>query len=712
MAKTSPAWLLGLATICGAAAQELQDPSTQPAPPVAIGQCPQPSEVDANGHPLLESFKVRSVTLKHPFGFLPWVHMQLVDLGPRLTVVKGSPFRGAQLGADVDLLKDKFQLPATDSSVLPFRFVAVAATVNHCSEGQLEVDYEVLTTQFLPDRSSAEANKSDFERPEKAANVTRPKKFELLPKAGYNATDRFFGGGSLRMRTPSRPASLDSFTFDGAASNTYQSASGAMNGSFDPEAFGTISWRLGYAYRALPTDRAGLSESHVEGRVLASTRPLGDAGLVFRFGGQLEGGNVQSGFQASELGPDSVASTSYASARFYSGATFGTKHTSFRSSFGIEVGGNGGFGVDWRRHVGDASFDAWFPAGSHRPVQIESRFTAGGIQTANGSRVPVAKRFFGGNVQQSFVEGDDWDFRANPVLRSIPAQKFNLTSAGPGADRFYALNLTVAPAIWHQPLLPGEVTEDDGFKSAVQSQWDFAEAAGAANFITKDPGFALTMAKLPSVRDALAALSATLDSASGSVSTANQIIFTGCTSSVRLATRRVTSALQASPSVSADERYGFLAALVKEGKAQILPKVVEACLDKLSPALQDAKVTSAANGVKQSLDDVEKAYAKIDRDGATKKSAKQLAYPKRVFETIIHDLNLWSVSPVLAFDTARIWPEVSSGKGLRYGVGGGIRFTLVSHANFTVGYARNLHRDPKEGSGALFFSISITELLR
>jgi len=89
-----------------------------------------------------------------------------------------------------------------------------------------------------------------------------------------------------------------------------------------------------------------------------------------------------------------------------------------------------------------------------------------------------------------------------------------------------------------------------------------------------------------------------------------------------------------------------------------------------------------------------------------------LAYPKRVFDTIIHDLNLWSVSPVFVFDTARIWPEASSGKGLRYGVGGGIRVTLVSHANLTVGYARNLHRDPKEGSGALFFSISITELLR
>ena len=712
MAKSSRAWLLGLAISYAAAAQDPQESPTLPLPPVAFGQCPQASEVDSAGRPRLESFAVRSVTLRHPFGFLPWVHLELVHLRSRLTVVKGNPYRGAQMASDVELLKGEFRLPTADSSVLPFSFVAVVASVNHCSEGQLDVDYEVLTTQFLPDRATAEAHKSELERPEKAANVTRPKAFELVPKAGYNATDRFFGGGSLRIRTAGRPASLDSFTFDGAASNTYQSASGAMNGSFEPESFGTISWRLGYEYRALPTDRAGLSESHVEGRVLASTRPLGDAGLVFRFGGQLEGGNVQSGFQASELGPDSVAGTAYASLRFYSGATFGTKHTAFRSSYGVEVGGNGGFGKDWRRHVGDASFDAWFPAGSHRPVQIESRFTAGGIHTGTGARIPVAKRFFGGNVQQSFLEGDDWDFRANPVLRSIPARKYNLTSAGPGADRFYAFNLTVAPAIWHQPLLPSEVTEDDGFKSAIQTQWDFAEASGAANLITKDPNFASTMAKLPAVRDALAALSAALDSASGSISPGNQALFNGCTSSVRLATRRVASALQADPSVSADVRYGFLAALVREGKAQVLPKVVEACLNKLSPALQDATVTGTAGGVNQSFDDLEKAYVNIDRDGASNKSARQLAYPKRVFDTIIHDLNLWSVSPVFAFDTARIWPEASSGKGLRYGVGGGIRVTLVSHANLTVGYARNLHRDPKEGSGALFFSISITELLR
>lgn len=44
-----------------------------------------------------------------------------------------------------------------------------------------------------------------------------------------------------------------------------------------------------------------------------------------------------------------------------------------------------------------------------------------------------------------------------------------------------------------------------------------------------------------------------------------------------------------------------------------------------------------------------------------------------------------SVNPVFVFDAARLWPE---GNGTRFGIGGGVRFTLVNF-NITVGYAVN-----------------------
>src|SRR4029077_17042083 len=140
------------------------------------------------------------------------------------------------------------------------------------------------------------------------------------------------------------------------------------------------------------------------------------AGLLLRFGGLLEGGNMQSGFQTANLAADTVSSSGYGALKLYAGLTLGTKHQTFSSSYGMELGGTSAqAGLDWRKQLGDVSWDLWFPIGDHRPLQIETRFTAGGIQTSHGAMIPVGERFFGGNVQQNFIPGDSWDFRANPV---------------------------------------------------------------------------------------------------------------------------------------------------------------------------------------------------------------------------------------------------------------------------------------------------------
>jgi hypothetical protein len=697
--------LVLLVSLSLSAAAQNPAQTSEPSAPVAAGDCAAVPDGS------FEGFNVRSEPiLRHPFAFLPWVRRQLDDLKPELKIAKNRPYNTADERADFALLQSEFKLPAADSGILPFKFNALVATVSDCRDHALDVEYDVLTTQFFK-TPTAEAQEQMFDRPEQAANVTRPKNFKLTPTAGYNASDSFFAGGRLRARLKKKTASLDSIGLDGAGSDTYQSATGALNGSFDPPSFGTIAWNLGYAYQSLPTDKASLTESRFNGRLIATTQPFGKSGVVARFGGQFEGGHLQSGYQAADLGPETISASAYSSARIYSGLTFGTKHTALRTSYGFEVGANGGLGADWRRHLGDASFDFWFPIGDHRPVQVETRFTAGAIQQATGAPVPVAKRFFGGNTQQSFLEDDDWDFRANPVIRSIPARQFNLTSAGAGGDRFYSFNLTVAPVVVRMPLLPGEVTNSDDFQSQVDQQWDFNAAFLAANYITKDPKYRDVLTKLPAVRDALTGLKAALDAASGSVTAANKSLFDACVSAVRLAGRRLDTAIKDDPTASADVQYGFVAALLEEGREKALPKVVDAC-QKLSPALKNQSVAEAAKKVSDAFDDLETAYGNIDRNGAIKKANDELAFSKGVFNTIIHDLNVYSISPVFIFDTARIWPQTVGGQGLRYGVGGGIRLTLVSHANLTIGYARNLNRLPQEGSGALFFSVSITELLR
>ena len=54
----------------------------------------------------------------------------------------------------------------------------------------------------------------------------------------------------------------------------------------------------------------------------------------------------------------------------------------------------------------------------------------------------------------------------------------------------------------------------------------------------------------------------------------------------------------------------------------------------------------------------------------------------------MNDLNVVSISAAGVFDAPRIWPN---GDGTRYGVGSGIRFSLLNF-NTTAGYAFNVNR--------------------
>jgi hypothetical protein len=94
------------------------------------------------------------------------------------------------------------------------------------------------------------------------------------------------------------------------------------------------------------------------------------------------------------------------------------------------------------------------------------------------------------------------------------------------------------------------------------------------------------------------------------------------------------------------------------------------------------------------------------RARADEKADRDLKPATKVLNTVLYQLNAYSVAPVGIFDVARVWP---TGVGVRYAVGGGVRFSLVN-ANFTLGYAVNPHRLHGESAGALFFKIDVTDL--
>jgi hypothetical protein len=62
------------------------------------------------------------------------------------------------------------------------------------------------------------------------------------------------------------------------------------------------------------------------------------------------------------------------------------------------------------------------------------------------------------------------------------------------------------------------------------------------------------------------------------------------------------------------------------------------------------------------------------------------------------------------FDVARIAPRTVAGfGGARYGVGGGLRLSVVS-LDLTAGYSWNPRRRAGEGRGAFVFSLDVSDL--
>jgi hypothetical protein len=77
----------------------------------------------------------------------------------------------------------------------------------------------------------------------------------------------------------------------------------------------------------------------------------------------------------------------------------------------------------------------------------------------------------------------------------------------------------------------------------------------------------------------------------------------------------------------------------------------------------------------------------------------------------MREANLIGISPVLLLDAARIWQRGMGSGDTRYGLGGGVRMSIVSF-DITAGYAWNLGRLPGERRGAWIVKFELSNLFR
>lgn len=305
------------------------------------------------------------------------------------------------------------------------------------------------------------------------------------------------------------------------------------------------------------------------------------------------------------------------------------------------------------------------------------------------------------------MPGDSWNIRSNPVIRSIPADRFSQTENGAGGTRFISYNMTAGIPIWRRPLVPPELSHDSEFTDELNGQLRTATSLLQPDYAAKDPHFQRVTARLDELQSSLDKLQALVSAAQPSAPEPLAQQLKACVSAINTAKRRTQAAVQSKGAA----QYGDVSTLLTVNETEDrLNKVRSACLEGLNSQLYDAQIAAAAENLEQIHAEMEKEFALIDQSAASKQAESEMSYVKRTLNSILYEMNFLSLGPMLIFDVAHMGPAGSK-LGTRYGIGGGLRFTLVSHVDFTIGYAANPKRITGEAPGAFFFSMRFKDLL-
>jgi hypothetical protein len=570
-------------------------------------------------------------------------------------------------------------------------------SVANCRQYPNTVDliYTILSTSPPKILSGTAESQARLETsPQDAMGLTQGGAVHFTPAAAYNNSEKVSGGGRLEVTHKLKQFPVfDTLTAEGRASSTTQQITTALAGSADSlHSISHADWRVHYFSRIEPAKPAELRRGSLSAQFSAATRPFAGA-MTFRFGGLIEGGNMQSSFSPTQLARDTVASAGFGAVKTYAGVASRLSHNVLSASYGLELGSiEHAARVDWRKHIVDVADEFWIPLRPHYALEVETRFTAGVLQVPG--TVPVGERFFGGNTESWFVPGDSWQIRANPVIRAIPANRLSVTGQGAGGASFVNLNWTAAFPVKIWPLVP--VVVKDEAMPLLDGQITSATSVEQNFFAWKDAAFQKIVKLQEPLRTALTALQYAVQAAKTADPAAPQLTFTNCANQILLADFNAKLAMEKKDVT----QYGLAVSPIRQ-----VAQTLAACKLLNQPAVDQAGV------------EVEKIRAQIEQEdgriqpAAKIKAAADTAFVRRTIHTLMTDMNLFSISPVAVFDVARIGPA-SSGTGTRYGPGGGIRLSVASYVNFTFGYAWNVGRRAGEGPGALFVSIAIRDLFQ
>jgi hypothetical protein len=365
--------------------------------------------------------------------------------------------RARQIGNQSGLIYSRYRLvncdPVGRTLVVEYRILTIARP-------------SYLTTSFeLNDRKGKEK--------EQAGEIGKQQwKLNARPFVGYNRSRGIYGGTALTYQADTGLVDKFDLNVSGSGSSSVADASFSGTREYASGPLSFAEWRFGYRYSNIPSDAIRLKEATVTAQFFGATHPLGSRNLIFRFGASLEGGNRQTDLAEESVPASNVVRSGYGAAKMYVGASLTSGRQDWKVSYGLQLGNDGsGLSVDFRKQIFDAAYRARFLPRDHKPLQLDLRLTAGSLSAVSGD-IPVGERFFGGNAERDFIQGDAWRIRRNPLIRSFPENRLNRTVSGLpiGGENFVSFNLTVAQTVWNRQLMPKEISSNPDVNAGLGGQ--------------------------------------------------------------------------------------------------------------------------------------------------------------------------------------------------------------------------------------------------
>lgn len=337
----------------------------------------------------------------------------------------------------------------------------------------LEVQYRVLTVarpNYLT--TTFESNDRKNKNEEAAGDLEENRQnFSLVPYAGYNRSRAMYGGADFTYESHVNAIRKIQMSASGSGSSAVAEMDFTGSKQFSSGPLSYAEWKGAYLFSNIPTNGFELQDSTVAGRLFVATRPTGAHQLFFRAGASVEGGNRQTNLPQTETPSQTLADSGYGALKLYVGASLTTSKHDWKASYALLLGNDGeNLAVDYRKQIVDAAYRLRFLPREFKPFQLGAQITAGWLRSRGGF-IPYGERFFGGNAEQEFIQGDSWRIRSDPFIRSFPQNRLNGSEPFPlGGDDFVSINLTVAQTIWQKELVPAEISRDPDLNAALGGQ--------------------------------------------------------------------------------------------------------------------------------------------------------------------------------------------------------------------------------------------------